>query len=154
MKLQLWLGLTLALGPIGTAMAFEKNGNWTVSSLQGSFEYFLHGPKNSRIELSCSPVDPDAEQQVYEGGLGFTLNGSAAPANMLVTLTVDGRKFLFRSPGKTAETTIPCPECSNLTDFWRAVRISKTVEMGLADGRRVRFASAGGDKFLGKDLCQ
>ncbi len=154
LKLQRWLGLAVALSPVGSAVGFNQSGNWTVASGQGYFEYYLHGPNNSRVELYCSPVDPSAVDTAYEGDIGFTLNGVEAPANMLVTLTVYGRKFLFRSPGKRAETTIPCPECSNLTDFWRAVRISKTVEMGLPDGRRVRFASAGGEKFLGKDLCQ
>lgn len=154
MKLQRWLGLAVALSPVGSAVGFNQSGNWTVASGQGYFEYYLHGPNNSRVELYCSPVDPSAVDTAYEGDIGFTLNGVEAPANMLVTLAVDGRKFLFRVPGKPPETSLPCPECSNLTEFWRAVRVSKTVEMRFADGRRVRFASAEGDKLLGKGLCQ
>lgn len=144
----------LLLGHAGTVAAFEQSGNWTLSSLQGSYEYYLHGPKGSRIELYCNPDDPEADKPTYGGNILFTINSVAPPHNALVTLTVDGRKFLFRNPGKTVETNLPCPECSNLAEFWRAVRISKTVEMRLTDGRRVRFASAGGDKILGKDLCQ
>ncbi len=153
MKLRFWLGLVLSLGPAGTAAAFNQNENWTVASLQGSFEYYLHGSKNSRIELTCSPDDPSAETPKYIAEVGFAINGASSPDG-LVTLTIDGRKFLLRDQYGTGKDSTPCPECSNLADFWRAVRISKTVEMHLTDGRRVRFASAGGDKILGKDLCQ
>lgn len=154
MKLQFWLGLTLAVGPMGTATAFEQSGNWTRSSLQGTTEIYLHGPNNSRIELYCSPEDPAAEDSVLEGGIVFTFKDASPPANMLLVLTVDGQKFQFRTPGNPSETSLPCPECSSVADFWRAVRVSKTVEMRLADGRRVRFASAGAEKFLSKEVCK
>jgi hypothetical protein len=153
MNLRFWLGLLLALGPVGTVEAFNQSGNWTVASGQGVFEYYLHGPKDSRIELTCAPDDPWANTPKYIAEVGFTINGTSSPDG-LVTLMVDGRKFLLRDQYGTGKESTPCPECSNLAEFWRAVRVSKTVVIRLADGRRVQFASAGGDKLLGRDLCQ
>lgn len=157
MKLGFLFVVALALGLAESAASYDRvaeHRNWTrAGPHQGFNEYYLHGPKNSRIELLCGPADSETEGPEYIATVSFAINGASSPDG-LVTLMVDGRKFLLRDRYGTGKESTPCPECSKLAEFWRAARVSKTVEMRLTDGRRVRFNSKGGDKILGNGLCE